>query len=186
MKNVFIFLIGMVAGSAITGVILKKEYEKRVYNETEELRDFYRNRQGGPDQTEDSTEVESESKSEPEPEDSEEPDNDYEAALKHYIKDGEKTMKQPCIISPDEYGELDDYKLRSLVYYADEILADDAGCPVDNIAELIGENALNHFGDYEEDSVFVRNYELQCDFEILLDLRTYAEAMKVPPYHKEA
>lgn len=183
MKNVFIFLAGLITGSAITGMVLKKEYEKRIYNETEELRDFYRNRQGGPDQTDDSTETEKESESEPEPE---EPENSYEATLKQYIKDGENTVKKPFIISPDEYGELDDYKLHSLVYYADDVLADDSGCCVDNRDELIGMNSLDHFGDYEEDSVFVRNPELKCDFEILMDLRTYDQAMQTPPYNKEA
>lgn len=34
---------------------------------------------------------------------------------------------------------------------------------------------LNHFGEYEKDSVFVRSDPKRCDYEILRDLRSYAE-----------
>ena len=39
--------------------------------------------------------------------------------------------------------------------------------------EHIGDDALGHFGEYEDDSVFVRNDEEQTDYEILLDGRNY-------------
>ena len=42
-------------------------------------------------------------------------------------------------------------------------------------------DALDHFGEYEEDAVFARNDAKRCDYEILKDERTYAEFRKTLP-----
>lgn len=44
---------------------------------------------------------------------------------------------------------------------------------IDRCLTDIGDDALGHFGEYEDDSVFVRNDEEQTDYEILLDGRNY-------------
>ena len=44
---------------------------------------------------------------------------------------------------------------------------------VDDVDEIVGEESLNHIGDYEEDVVHVRNDRLKCDYEILRDDRVY-------------
>ena len=53
-----------------------------------------------------------------------------------------------------------------------------------NIEETVGD-ALEHFGEYEDDSVFVRNEENMCDYEILLDQRTYSDVIKQRPHQTE-
>lgn len=83
-------------------------------------------------------------------------------------------VEAPYIISPDEFGELDGYAQISLTYFDDGILADEKGVIVDEPEEIVGD-ALEHFGEYEEDSVFVRSDLRRCDYEILKDLRSYAE-----------
>ena len=90
----------------------------------------------------------------------------------------------PRVISPDEYGEKDGYDEISLTYYADGTLADDADRAMDEteINQSVGMESLDHFGEYEDDSVFVRNDRLKVDYEILLDQRTYAEVLKEKPY----
>lgn len=88
----------------------------------------------------------------------------------------------PYVIAPEEFGEFDDYGLRNLVYYADQTLADDEGYLIEDVDRVIGEESLTHFGEYESDSVHVRNDRLKCDYEILLDTRTYAEMLKNNPY----
>ena len=52
----------------------------------------------------------------------------------------------------------------------------------DEIEETIGKSSLTRFGEYEPDSVFVRNDRLKCDYEILLDERSYAEILQDKPY----
>ena len=83
---------------------------------------------------------------------------------------------EPYVISPDEFGEFDDYEQISLTYYeGDGFLADDMDELVDDIEDVVGFESLNHFGEYEEDAVHVRNDRLKADYEILVDTRSYRE-----------
>lgn len=81
----------------------------------------------------------------------------------------------PYVISPDEFGELDDYETISLTYYSDKVLADDMDQVIDDYLVCVGNDFMNHFGEYEDDSVFIRNDVRKCDYEILYDLRPYSE-----------
>jgi len=92
---------------------------------------------------------------------------------------------KPYVISPDEFGEFYDYEKISLTYYADQVLADDDDELVDDIEETVGFESLNAFGEYEDDSVFVRNDRLKCDYEILLDQRKYSDVIKRKPHEVE-
>lgn len=46
---------------------------------------------------------------------------------------------------------------------------------ITNVDEIVGEESLDHFGEYEEDTVYVRNEELETDFEILKDDSNYRD-----------
>jgi hypothetical protein len=91
------------------------------------------------------------------------------------------SVEAPYVISPEEFGEMDGYTQISLTYFEDDdILSDENGVIIDDPEEIVGD-ALNHFGDYEEDSVFVRSDPKRCDYEILKDLRSYAEFRSTLP-----
>mgnify|MGYP001187246191 CR=1 FL=1 len=92
---------------------------------------------------------------------------------------------KPYVISPDEFGEFYDYEKISLTYYADQVLADEDDELVEDIEETVGFESLNAFGEYEDDSVFVRNDRLKCDYEILLDQRKYSDVIKRRPHEVE-
>ncbi len=80
----------------------------------------------------------------------------------------------PYVIPPDECGEEPEYEIAELTYFInDDILVDGFGEVVDNPDALVGRDFKNHFGEYEDDSVFIRNERLKCDFEILKDLDNY-------------
>lgn len=85
--------------------------------------------------------------------------------------------ERPYVISPDEFGEMDDYETISLTYFEDGVLTDDEYNIIEDIESMIGEDSLTHFGEYEDDSVFVRNDAAQCDYEILRDMRSYEDIM---------
>lgn len=89
---------------------------------------------------------------------------------------------KPYVISPDEFGEFDEYTKISLTYFADHILTDETLEMVEDIEDVVGFESLTHFGEYEDDSVFVRNDRLRVDYEILKDLRNYADVVKDKPY----
>ena len=88
-----------------------------------------------------------------------------------YAPDGSPT--EPYVISPHEFGEKDGYECISLTYYADGIVTDDANEVLDNWPDLVGPDFMSHFGEYEDDSVFVRNEDRQTDYEILRDLSPF-------------
>lgn len=89
--------------------------------------------------------------------------------------------RAPYVISPDDFASLDDWKTVSLTYYADDILEDEKYNIITDRDNLIGRKALTTFGEYEDDSVFVRNERLKTDFEILKDYRTYDQARSIGP-----
>lgn len=92
---------------------------------------------------------------------------------------------KPYIISPEEFGEFEDYERISLSYYADQVLADEDDEKVEDVDNVIGLESLTHFGEFEDDSVFIRNDRLRCDYEILLDQRTYSDVIKQRPHQME-
>lgn len=90
---------------------------------------------------------------------------------------------EPYVISPDDYGENDNYTQISLVYYAgDGVLADDEDEVVEDIEDTVGEDFAEHFGEYEDDSVFIRNDRLRCDYEILRDNRSFSDVAEGSNY----
>lgn len=97
----------------------------------------------------------------------------------------ENAIDRPYVIQPSDFGEFDDYEKISLTYTADGVLLDDMNEIVDDIEETVGEDSLEHFGEYEDDSVYVRNDAKKCDYEILLDQRNYQEIFETHPHRTE-
>ena len=52
-------------------------------------------------------------------------------------------------------------------------MADENNEPIEDVDSIIGLESLKHFGEYGDDSVYVRNDELKADYEILLDDEKY-------------
>ena len=89
---------------------------------------------------------------------------------------------EPYVISPEEFGEIDSYTLIGFTYYADCVLTDENDEIVEDVDKVIGWDSLNCFGEYEDDSVHVRNDRLRCDYEIIRVERKYSEVLKEKPY----
>ena len=205
--NVLVFAVGAAIGSAVTWKFLKTKYERLAQEEIESVKEAFNdqltNLQEQVDEYSTVDKVEewldrakgqrinwSELEDiEEETEESEEPDDDmseYERLIDIYTneKGGAEDMEvRPYVISPSDFGEMDGYRQFSLTYYEDGVLEDDEYNIINEneIAELIGSDSLFTFGEYEDDSVFVRNERLRADFEILKDYRTYADARSIGP-----
>ena len=103
---------------------------------------------------------------------------DYTDFFNSGLKEEEEvvTTNVPYVISPEEFGEFEDYGKVDLIYYNDGVLVEDGTDEViEDINEVIGLESLKHFGEHEEETVHVRNDELKTDYEVLLDARNYAE-----------
>ena len=112
--------------------------------------------------------------------DEENTQNEKEGEEKEEDNDGVSYMEATYVISRDDFGSVSGYNVEPLDYFADGILADGWGVELD-IAETIGEDAIHHFGDYDDDVVYVRNEQTKLEYEVTRDPRTYAEAVRTNP-----
>lgn len=185
--NMFIFAAGAAIGSAVTWFCVKKYYEKIANDEIDSMKEWLARRVEEQDKhDEDQTPDEA---AEPVEEPEEESNDDratYEEMVdrlsyNNYYHGPTKEvddMDEPYVIKPEIFGEEDDYEEVSLTYYADGVLCDERDNRIKDIAGTVGEDYAEHFGDYEDDSVFVRNDRLKTDFEILKDWRNYSDLDK--------
>ena len=79
------------------------------------------------------------------------------------------------VIAPTEVGMCPDYDIETLQYYSDNVLADDNGCVIESPEDIIGDKALDSFGEYEEDCVYVVNDDNSMYYEIYKNLERYAD-----------
>jgi hypothetical protein len=91
--------------------------------------------------------------------------------------DGE-SKSGPYVITPEELGEIDEYDTTTLYYYADEVLVNLNDEVVEDVEGTVGLDFAEHFGEYEDDSVCIRNEAHMCDYEILREPRFYADIVR--------
>lgn len=174
--NALAFVAGATVGSIVTWRIVRRKYEQIVQEELESIKEAFANT--GSECEED---VHEPTKANDDTSDAED-ENAYASLVKNYTNGREVVEdmgSEPKVISPYDYGELDDYHQFELTYYADGIVEDEDYNIVENVEEIIGPYALDSFGEYEDDAVFVRNDKLRADFQILKDPRTYEEANSI-------
>jgi len=97
----------------------------------------------------------------------------------------EKKHNDFYVIDPCEYGEEPGYGVVSLTYCADGYLVDDSGDTIEDYTELVGSDFAEHFGEYEDDSVYIRNDAKKCDYEILKSLKSYKDLLYNNPFSVE-
>lgn len=189
------FVLGAAVGSVVTWQYTRKKYEQIAQEEIDSVKEIFSRRESATDVEIISPEPQTAKMGKPE----EKPDiTEYAARLERdgytnysnvsaeQKKEEQETMEiKPYVISPEEFGEFEDYERISLSYYADQVLADEDDEKVDDVDNVVGLESLTHFGEFEDDSVFVRNDRLKCDYEILLDQRTYSDVMKQRPHQME-
>ena len=208
LKGVLIFVLGAAAGSLATWKLIEKKYKDIAQEEIDSVKDTFSKMKKNeyPDKLEDYPDFEEfddsddsydsddeESKSEQKIDRNNKPDIvEYakilsETGYTNYADRQDKKEKKgvepvederPYVISPDEFGEKDGYENVTLTYYADGVLTDYFDNVISNIDEVVGLDSLDHFGEYEDDAVFVRNEKMETDYEILRDLRDFNESDK--------
>lgn len=173
-----IFTAGAAIGSVVTFKVVKSRYEQILQDALESTRGDCEDDYAEEDEDEGET---------PDPSESvalNEMRNAYHNIAQEagytegYLKDREvNDVEKPYIISPEEFDTLDGYGAESLNYYADGVLTDQYDNIIDYPEEIIGDiDPSEHFGEYEQDSVHVRNDVTVCDYEILRDTRKFSEA----------
>ena len=185
---------GIAVGSVATWAVLKSYYEKLTQKAIDEVKETYSRPKVKSYTGENQPKTEPPS-TEPTPEQIERKKQaaDYEETLvkSGYTNYSDISSKKeaepepigdvPYVISPAEFGNLDGYDIQTLRYYeGDDTLTDDDDNVVDE--ELVGSASLSAFGEYEDDTVYVRNDRLKRDYEILRENGRYTDVLREKPY----
>lgn len=184
LSSFLIFAAGAAVGSVVTWKVIEKRYKQIAQEEIDSMNEYYRSKYGVEDETEEEEEV---------VEDQQIDIREYAKKLadQKYINyanlDEEEVddVEKPYVIPPEEYGELSGYDAVTLYYHADGVLTDDQNEVVEDVDDVVGEDFSSHFGEYEDDSVFIRNDAKRVDYEILYDPSTYHSGVNRNPHLAE-
>lgn len=185
------FAIGAAAGAATAWYFTKKKYEQIAQEEIDSVKEtfskLYKREDKAPETVEESTD--------------EKPDEplsvmDYARKIR---QEGYQTQdvaepseppqtlySLPYVIAPESFDEMEGYGVLSFTYYSDKTLTDDRDRIVDDLETAVGfsshDELESHFGEHEDDSIFVRDDRLKHDIEILFDHRKYSDVLEKEPY----
>ena len=188
LKSFLMFTVGAAAGSLVTWKLLKTTYERIAQEEIDSVKEvYYKAAEEAMNILDEADKAQKEyeegsSKNKPNM-------KKYSSMISNlsYVNSKEDNTDEdeeyedddrPYVISPDEFGEFEDYEQISLTYYADGILADEMDNEIEDVDNIVGLDSLDTFGKYEDDSVYVRNDSLKCDYEILADNSNYSDIIE--------
>lgn len=191
MKNLLCFVSGAAIGSIVTWKLIEKKYKDLADEEIESVIETFKNRK--PRITKDNVKetVEKVINKYKEPkkivedivtaerysiENEEEIDEDDESNYTVNV-DNDDEVITPYVITPEQFGEYNEYGTKTLTYYADNVLTDEIDNPItsEEMITMIGPDALDHFGEYEDDSVYIRDEMNEMDYEILKSEKKFSE-----------
>jgi len=201
--NFMMFVLGVAVGSVVTWRYVEKKYEQIAQDEIDSVKEVFSKREAEFTEDTEARIKADNAKEKPSVIEyasrlreqgytnysdmaDEKPEEMKEAPMTvdkpEEVKEESMDIDIPYVIPPEEFGEFDDYEKVGLTYYADQVLTDDDDELVGDIEDTVGFDSLSHFGEYEDDSVFIRNDRLKCDYEILLDQRKYSDVINRKPH----
>lgn len=191
MKNLLCFVAGAAIGSVVTWKLIEKKYKDLADEEIESVIETFKNRRPRITKDEVKETVEKVINKWKEPketvedivtaegysiENEEEIDEDDESNYTVNV-DNDDTVITPYVIEPERFGEYNEYGTKTLTYYSDNVLTDEIDNPItsEEMVTMIGPDALDNFGEYEDDSVYIRDEMNEMDYEILKSEKKFSE-----------
>ncbi len=185
--SVFSFLLGGGIGAIVTNKILNKKYKELADKEIESVKkslELYYGKKPAtaPSEEKENSKVENK-KNQFLDKDSIDMEalrnnkneaNPYHKAFANIVKEEEYSTTKPYIIPPEEFAD-SDWDMKTLHYYSDGVLTDDEKNVIKDIKGTVGDEALNSFGRYEDDAVYVRDEINRIDYEILLEDEKFSD-----------
>lgn len=188
-KSLLIFLLGAAVGSASTYLLIKSKYESAVENEVQEIRDAYRKTLKSDDIPEETDEEQEHSttherssldqdrKKKVETDSEKIPPEDYTRFYKpsdivveepKHVGSHPIQYRDPYVISPNDFGEDPSYEEMHLVLNPNGIITDEeTGDEIEDYVGLLGTEWEGSMGEYEINTVRIRNERLGLDIEII-------------------
>lgn len=190
MNKFIFFVLGAAVGSLTTAVLVKRHYEKIANEEIKSVVDRFKQLEDNLKKDNinietDGIRIEADDKTIAKTVDIINKNNDinnYNNIAQKYqgnsdISEENKPIVGPYVISPDEFDE-NGYDVCYLTYYQDDILINNVDGTVVCDPEAVIGDALEHFGEYEDDCVHVRDDENTTDYEILKSNKTFKEVYR--------
>lgn len=193
MKNLLCFVAGAAIGSVVTWKLIEKKYKDLADEEIESVIETFKNRRPRITKDEVKETVEKVINKWKEPketvedivaaegysiENEEEIDEDDESNYTVNVDNANDIeVITPYVITPEQFGEYNEYGTKTLTYYSDNVLTDEIDNPItsEEMVTMIGPDALDHFGEYEDDSVYIRDEMNEMDYEILKSEKKFSE-----------
>lgn len=199
--NVLMFATGAAVGSVVTWKLVQTKYKKLADEEIQSVKEVYSKQSTTSEESEGVEEIKSNEHpiETPKIKIADKPDiMEYAAKLKkegymdysNQAKPEKKEEKftrdmddlaydeEPFVIAPEHFDEYDDFETVSLTYWADGFLTDEDDNLIEDIDGTVGLDYDEHFGEFEDDSVFIRNERLKTDFEILAVEGNYKDTIR--------
>lgn len=180
-KYVLTFVLGAGVGGAVGYFATKKYFENYLNEEIDSVKDYYKSK---------AEKQENEPKTDKNDQKTDENEPNYKEMIEKLNYSGFSEKKKetpsedtvpdnrPFVISVDDYiGDQKYQKLGMTYFEKDGVFCDEDEQVVPDGMDLIGEHNLDKFGEYEEDTLFVRNVEQGCDYEVVLDDGAYADSL---------
>ena len=198
MKKGFIFLGGLITGAVITYFTMKNKCEEYIQKEIKEVKDELHNRHNDVEnevidveETEEVKDTEDANETE-EVNNTEDAENhqEYNDIINEYAPSNEVKISEiereddprfAHIVTPEDFGSIEGYDYDSLYWHPNNVVTnntDTESIHPDELYNLVGmswSEIESHFGEYEDDTVFVRNNDLKCDYEILRTIEDFEE-----------
>ena len=174
LKYALIFASGAGIGVLASWKFFETKYNKIADEEIAAMKEHYKNKEkeaAEPTEDVEQTDISDKEALEAEKE-------TYVEIINDYVGEGGSAsmhFSKPEVISPDDFGELENYETETLTLYADGVLTDDWDNIIEDVEAMVGVDSLSRFGEYEDDTVFVRNDIYRTDYEICRDSRNYSD-----------
>ena len=139
-KTVLIFILGGLFGSASTRNYFKKKYEKIAKEDIDSVKETFSKFSKNPE--EDDASADKINKKEKEDYKNILDKVNYSGYFEPEKKKEVEPVDGPYVISPEEFGEFDDYEELCWTYYDDKHLADENDDLVDDIEGTVGYESL--------------------------------------------
>ena len=169
MNKFLIFVSGVAIGVGVSWIYHKNKYEQLVEEEVESIREHMDGDKKAKERHSDYRK----DKEEQGPEDGKQAAKAYNNIIKDNAYDPMEPEKDIFVVTPEDFASIPGYDADSLYYHDNDIISNDDNVEVDNVEELLGMTILEvraHFGEYDENTVYIRNALLHTDYEVLRNL----------------
>lgn len=165
MNKIIIYILGAVTGAAATYVYCKEKYQRENSQDAQEVREYYKNLYSNneKDDYKDLTEEYDGSK-----------DIDNRDPDENVAKEEIKNSASIIFIGEELFGEDDRFVDETIFLYSDGVFTDADRDPISDVTKLIGNN-VKKILNTDEDSIYIRNYLTNREYEILRLEEEYSE-----------